>query len=587
MTNNKDSSYNSWELIKDCWSLLKGNRIRFFIATSFSIASGLMPFLIVYLLGKIVDFFVKYQHGDSLSFFYLAVVGIALAGGFQIWARFFAKWRIYFIASELRMKTRILAMTKLAEFELKWHEKEETGSKIQKINTGGENLYSFFKFFLDSVIPIITGIIGGVIALTFLNWKYVMFALIYIVLYLFSEYYFNRKISFWQDKLNSIKEKVSGKIHESATNILTVKTLGLKNALKSSAEEYEKEYLNVSLKARLANQNKFKAVKIFSAIVYAGFVLLLGLDTLSGAITVGSIIIFIGYFDRIKGAMDNITNNLSDYIEIKSGVGRIMTLLDKKTIEKESYPYVDIPTTWEEIVFRNVSFKYKDKWILKNFNLTIKKGEKIGIVGQSGEGKSTILKLLLGLYSPQEGSITIGNIPLEKAKTSSLTKTITAVLQDCEMFNLSLKENISITSESFDEILFNTAIRATELSEFIKKLPKGIETLIGEKGYKVSGGERQRIGIARAIYKNSDIIIMDEATSNLDSKTESALQNNMKSLLSDKTLLVIAHRLSTLKEVDSIIVLKDGRISERGNFDALIKKKGQFYDLWNRQRNLK
>jgi len=579
------AKYSTKELLKDCWFLLSGYKLKFFIYTLILAISNSMPFIITYYLGKIVDFFTNYHGGDPLNFFYMSVGIIGLSGAAQVYLRFLCKWEILQIGTDIRMKIRILAMTKLVDLDLKWHEKEETGSKMQKITSGSDSIYRAFRFFVDSGVSMLTGLIGSIIILWFFNVKYMLFALVFLIIYLYGEYEFNKILSYWQDKMNIAKEKVSGKVHETAANILTVKTLGLKNNLKKSMEEYEEEYRKIWLESRKASQTKFKTQKIFTALLYALFILFIGFDVAKGLITVGSIIIFAGYFARLKNSLEDITNNLGELIEIKSGTGRIMTILDKKTIEKESYPYVDIPKDWKKIIFKNVSFKYKDKWIIRNLNLEIKRGEKIGLVGLSGSGKSTILKLLLGLYNPQEGIISIDNIPIGRAKHSSLTTTITAVLQDSEMFNLPLKDNISVTSENFNELRFNSAIRTSELAELIKKLPKGAETLIGEKGYRVSGGERQRIGIARAIYKNSDILVLDEATSHLDSKTESNIQKNLKMLMIDKTFIIIAHRLSTLRDVDKIVIIDEGKIIEEGSFEQLLKKKGKFYELYNLQKN--
>lgn len=582
----KVKAYSTKEMIKDFWFLLSGYKLKFISYTGILIVASSMPFVITYYLGKIVDFLTNYTIGDSLNFFYLAIAIIGIAGALQVWLRFVCKWNVYQIGTEVRMKVRILAMAKLADLELSWHEKENTGSKIQKITIGSDSLYRLFSFVVDSIIPTFTGLLGAIVALSFFSFKYLAFSLVFAGVYLFGEFYFNKKLAYWQDQMNRVKEKVSGKIHEAASNILTVKTLGLKSSLNKSIEEYETEYKTTWLASRKANQSKFKTQKIFIAFLYAGFIFLTGSDVITGLITVGSMIIFIGYFSRLTGALEEITNKFGEVIEIRSGVGRLMLILDKRTIHKESSQYVNIPENWKLINFRNVGFKYKDRWVLKNFNLSIKKGDKIGIVGGSGEGKSTLLKLLMGLYEPNEGSITIGNIPIGKVKSSSLTKTVTAVLQDSEMFNLPLKNNICISSEQCNELLFNTAIRTAELTELIKKLPRGIDTLIGEKGYKVSGGERQRVGIARAVYRNSDVLIMDEATSHLDSKIEAVIQKNMKTFLSNKTVLIIAHRLSTLREVDSIILIERGKVAEQGSFDALINKKGRFYALWNQQRKM-
>ncbi len=581
----KKISYPTGQLIKDLWSFLPGYKTRFFSYTIILIISNLLPFVSVFYLGQIVDFFVAYKPGNALNPFYWFVLFIGVAGTMQVYLRFVAKWELQEIASKIRMNARILAMSRLVDFELKWHEKEETGSKIQKIASGGDSINRAFGFFIDSFIPIAAGLIGGLTIFAFLQFKYVLFCLVYMVIYLSAEYILNKKVAYWQDQLNRIREKVSGKIHEGAANMLTVKTMGLKEMLRKSVADYEQQFFEVWSMNKRANQSKFKFVKIFSAVGYALFILIVGLDAVAGAVSIGSIIILINYFGRIRGPLEEITNNIGQFIEVKSGVGRIMTLLDRKMIKKEASDLIEIPADWKTVEFSNVGFKYKNEWILRNFNLEIKRGEKVGIVGRSGCGKSTLVKLLLGLYELQEGEIKINGLNLNRYKHSSLTSKISVVLQDSEMFNSSLKDNISITSDKPNEIALKKAIEFSELLPLIKKLPNGLSTLVGEKGYKVSGGERQRIGIARAIYRNNDFLVLDEATSSLDSKTEEVIQRNIDTFLSNKTMLIIAHRLSTLKNVDRVIVMDKGKIVESGNFKELLDKKGKFFDLYRIQRS--
>ena len=217
------------------------------------------------------------------------------------------------------------------------------------------------------------------------------------------------------------------------------------------------------------------------------------------------------------------------------------------------------------------------------FNLERNRGEKIGIVGFSGSGKSTFFKLLLKLYLPKKGKILFDNKEIKEIKRESLLHKISYVPQDVELFNLSIKDNIKISSKNNNLKKYKMSLNTSLTNEVISKLPKKDLTILGEKGTRISGGEKQRIGIARALYKDSEILILDEATSNLDFNTERKIQNNL-SMLKKKTLIVSAHRLSTLRNMDKIIFLEKGTIIEQGNFNQLIKNKGKFYILWSKNK---
>ena len=397
------------------------------------------------------------------------------------------------------------------------------------------------------------------------------------------EYYFNKKLNYWTDELNKVREKVSGKIHESASNILSVKSLGLNSAIHKKTESEEDEFLRVwTIKTDLG-QLKFKTIKIFAAVMYALFILMVGFDVINGLITVGSVYVFVSYFGKLKGAMDEFTNKVAGFISVKSGLGRLMIILGLESRDETNLKL--FPKNWKKIEFKDVSFKYKDKLVLKNFNLTINRNDKIGLVGRSGSGKSTIIKLLIGLYKPSEGDILVDGKTINQFNSDSVKESISIVLQDSEVFNMSMYENLTLMQKKKNGILIKNAVQISELLPIIKRLPQGIDTPIGEKGYQMSGGERQRLGIARALCRDSPIIIFDEATSALDSKTESKIQSAIDTKLTNKTTITIAHRLSTLKKSNKIIVLKSGKVIESGSYNQLIKNKGLFYDLYKKQSN--
>lgn len=279
--------------------------------------------------------------------------------------------------------------------------------------------------------------------------------------------------------------------------------------------------------------------------------------------------------------MGTLTNNSPRFISVKSGLHRLMIILRLSTRDESKLK--SFPKEWKQIEFRNVSFKYKNKEVLKNFNLKIIRNSRIGLVGMSGSGKSTIIKLLIGLYKPSNGKILVDGVNMKKFSSDSIINEISVVLQDSEVFNMSLYDNLALVQKIRDDKLINKAIQISELKPIIKKLPKGADTPIGEKGYQMSGGERQRLGIARALSKDSSMIIFDESTSALDSKTEKRIQNSLNTKLKNKTMIIIAHRLSTLKNANRVIVIKRGKIVESGTFDELIKLKKNFYKLYKLQ----
>lgn len=572
----------SWkQYLIDVWYLLKGNRVKFTFYSTLRSVAQFIYFIIAYYFGKIIDFLTGYSSGEGLIQFYIYIGLIAFFGIFTVWLRMFSKQGLKTIAANLRKETRLLALRKLVLADMEWHEKEDTGSKIQKINSGSTAIFESLQKFMNEGISILVGFIGSIVIFFILDWRYLVFSLIFVTIYMLGEHYFNKKLNYWTDELHKVKEKLSGKIHESASNILSVKSLGLNSAIHKKTEIEEDEFLKIwTIKTDLV-QLKFKTIKIFAAVMYALFILIVSFDVINGLITVGSVYVFVSYFGKLKGAMDDFTNKVAGFISVKSGLGRLITILGLESRDETNLKL--FPKNWKKIEFKDVLFKYKDKLVLNKFNLTINRNDKIGLVGRSGSGKSTIIKLLIGLYKPTEGEILVDGRNINVFNSDSIKESMNIVLQDSEVFNMSMYENLALMQKKKNGKLIKRAIQISELAPTIKQLPQGIDTPIGEKGYQMSGGERQRLGIARALCRNSSIIIFDEATSALDSKTESKIQFALDTKLTNKTTITIAHRLSTLKKSDKIAVLKDGKVIESGSYNQLIKIKGLFYELYKKQ----
>jgi subfamily B ATP-binding cassette protein MsbA len=236
-----------------------------------------------------------------------------------------------------------------------------------------------------------------------------------------------------------------------------------------------------------------------------------------------------------------------------------------------------------EIVFKNISFKYKDDYVLKNFSLTIKKGETVALVGQSGSGKSTLANLVTRFYDVNEGAIFIDGINIKSVTKKSLRALMGIVSQDSILFNDTIANNIKLGAQHATDSAVLEASEIANANEFIQQLPKKFDTNIGDSGNTLSGGQKQRLSIARAVLKNPPIMILDEATSALDTESEQLVQVALEKMMQNRTSLVIAHRLSTIQKADKIVVLKKGEIVEEGKHQDLLAKKGEYFKLVNMQ----
>jgi subfamily B ATP-binding cassette protein MsbA len=294
-------------------------------------------------------------------------------------------------------------------------------------------------------------------------------------------------------------------------------------------------------------------------------------------------ITFIIVFSQLLRPIQSISNGISTIQKGKVSLDRINEILhsDEKILEK---PNALSKTSLENSVeFKNVHFKYNHEPVLKNVNWCVKKGASVAIVGESGSGKSTLMDLLVRFYDVTDGEIQIDGINIKELKIHDLRQLSGIVSQESILFNVSVAENIAFGDENPDLEKIKHAAQVANADSFIRELENGYETIIGERGNKLSGGQKQRLSIARAIYKNPDILILDEATSALDTESEKLVQQALENLMQNRTSFVIAHRLSTIINCDEIIVLSKGEITEKGTHQELIDKKGIYYRLCSLQ----
>ena len=382
----------------------------------------------------------------------------------------------------------------------------------------------------------------------------------------------------------AMRSQVNGKIVDSVTNILNAKLF--------ARLSFEREYLNGFLETEVKTARRtfwyMERVRWFQFIAAAA----LKVGTVyyaltlweSGLIGVGDFTMSVGLALLIISDARNLTRRFLEFFEYVGNVANGLNII------VQPHDIVDVPgalplkVSQGQIEFRNVRFGYEPgQPVFNDLNVVIKPGQRIGLVGFSGSGKSTFVSLILRNYEPQSGQILIDGMDIQQVTQDSLHEQVSLIPQDPSLFHRSLKENINYGRLDVNEAAIHTAARLAHADEFIKVMPEGYDSLVGERGVKLSGGQRQRVAIARVILKDAPILILDEATSSLDSVTEKTIQENLERVMGRKTVIAIAHRLSTIAFLDRILVFDQGRIVEDGEHHQLLAKQGLYYRLWSMQ----
>ncbi len=356
-----------------------------------------------------------------------------------------------------------------------------------------------------------------------------------------------------------------------------IKAFGLQNYVISRFEKNQSLFIEHRTKSNSAEEHSHPLVELIGSFAFAGVIIFAHHRITTGALTTGGFISFVAALAMFMDPVRRFSKANAKINQARAAAKRIFMLL--KVEEEPQKSQKELPGFKDSIEFKNVSFAYDEGDILKNFSLVIKKGAKVGLVGLSGSGKSTLINLLLRLYPVTKGEILIDGVNIEEYSLESVRKVFSLVSQDIFLFNDSLKENLTTGDESSPEEI-NRALEISYAEEFVKDLPEGIETSIGDRGLRLSGGQGQRLTIARAFLKNRDVLLFDEATSALDNESEKIVQKALERVAGHKTVIAIAHRLSTLKDFNHIVVMKDGQKVQEGTHSELISIDGEYKKLY-------
>ena len=487
------------------------------------------------------------------------------------------------IAQGVEHNIRIDAYSHVQNLDLEWYEKQKTGNITAILNDDVNQLERFLNGGFNDIIQIIisTIAIGGVFF--YISPLIALFAICPIPIILFVASFFQKKLSPKYLEVRNAAGSLSSSIFNNLLGIITIKGF--------TAEQYEtQKILRISENYQHKNQSAIRLSSAFIPIVrmgvltgFIGTMIIGSVYAIKGVIAVGSFSVLVFLTQRFLWPFTRLGETIDLFERSMASTKRILELLKTKCKIKSKEDALIIESLNKNITFENVDFGYADKNVFENLNLQINKADFIGIAGQTGAGKTTLIKLLFRFYEVSSGSIKFDNHNINDIDIQSLRSKIGLVNQEIFLFDGSIKENICYPHHDIDEKLLFEVAGNSQCLEFIEKLPNGFDSIIGERGQKLSVGQKQRIGIARALYKKPDILIFDEATSAVDNETEHLIQKALKEISKHCTTIVIAHRLSTIKNANKIIVLGNKGVSEEGTHDKLIHNDNFYKQLWDIQ----
>ncbi len=472
----------------------------------------------------------------------------------------------------------------LSRLSINYFEKNRSGEIMERISNGtmafSRWAYGISDGFLGVFITIVLAIV--------LLWVQVPLVGLIVTISVPLNFYLviNRiiKTKPIREEWSKHAEKGMGEMGETLAQISTVRSFAQE---KERLNRYVKQVDDYRLLRISQSQMEWQTNAIRGILNMATFIGSIGLvawGIIHGQNTVGDVLMVSLYVQQIRGNISPLSRIMTDTGEVETAAKRLAIILDAEPAVFDRNDASELDDL-ESIEFRSVSFQYpgKTKKVLHDVSFQLGKGQTLALVGPSGVGKSTITKLILRFYEPTSGQILINGQPIENSTQDSVRKAIGTVMQDVALFNDTIKENLRFAQPEVTDTELIKAAKTAHADVFINKLPEKYETLVGERGIRLSGGEKQRVAIARAILRDPQLIILDEATSALDSESERYVQDGLQHLLKDRTSLIIAHRLSTVMRANKIVVLQDGSVLEQGTHQGLIKNGGLYAKLFSLQ----
>ena len=575
-------------LIKEEWKYL-GSRKRIYLFYVFlfviaGIISLLNPLIIGLIFNSIQEQITTSAELKKL-FFMISLLLFATIGF----------WIFHGIGRILEQKTGFLVhrnytnskINKIILRPRKWHKNHHSGDTIDKVRRGRDSLKQISSHFTADIIYSLTSIFGSLIILLFIDWKVSIFAFIYSMIVLFILFRLDKKLIKNYKKLNKFSNRLSSSIFDYLSNMMTVVTLRLRKRVSAETDRKLMASYKTEMQTAYISEAKwaFASISISIMTVIALIYRAYTDFTTTGIILIGTLYMLYGYLRAIGQTFFNFASMYARFNKHNARVEGAYPI-DKEYNKIREMEKKRLFLNWRTLDIKNLNFSYNSKgkkMHLENINFSIKRGQKIALVGESGSGKSTILALLRGLYTPKKGEIYCNGQKIENGM-GKIRHHVTLIPQDPELFNNSIRYNITMGFKT-DIKELNKAIRLAQLNKVISRLPKKLDTNVLEKGVSLSGGEKQRLALARGLLtaRDSDILLLDEPTSSVDSLNETKIHKNIFKEFKDTTIISSIHKLNLLNNFDYIYLFNNGKIVAEGTLKD-IKKNSQFQTIWNNYR---
>ncbi len=518
---------------------------------------------------------------SSLGVIMGGLVALELArAGLQAWLGVLS-WDVR-LGVDYTMREKV--MSKLNSLPMSFHQGETIGATMNRINQGIAGCVTAFCETAFNLFPTLLYLVLSVTAMLQMEWRLAIAVIVFAPLPAIIGAWAAPEQMHRERRLVERWNSIYGRFNEVLAGMMTVKGFAMEEEEKRRFMQGVREG-NEVVRRGVRTDNVTGTLRSLAATAARLTALAIGGYLIfRQEMTVGTLLAFLGYIGGLFGPVQGLTNTYQTLRKATVSLEAIFSILDAEDVVADGPGASDVRPLKGEVEFRQVSFGYHPgSPVLRGVSLTARPGETIALIGPSGSGKTTLLALLQRFYSLTDGSITVDGVDIKRMTQRSLRSQIGVVFQDAHLFNDTVRANIAYGRPAAAQVEVEAAARAAHAHEFIMALPEGYDTIVRERGSRLSGGQRQRIAIARALLKNPPILILDEATSALDSESEYLIQRALKTLLSGRTAFVIAHRLSTVRDADRIVVIQEGVIAEAGNHTELLAHGGYYASLVARQ----
>jgi ATP-binding cassette subfamily B protein len=572
-----------FKLIKRLIVFLKPYKLFVYFAILLTLLVSALAPLKPYLIKIAVDDYISF--GDKqglLNIIVLILAVLVLHGAIRFGLTFIMQWVGQNCLNDIR--TQLYAH--LQKLSMKYYDKNPVGRLVTRVTNDVEVLNQLFSSGLIMMVADLMLIFWIIGFMFYTDVNLTLLTITVLPLLLLLTTFFRRKVRVLFRDLRNEVSKMNSFLNEFISGISTVKVFGQEEKLNNEFDVINKKTRELNIKTVFYYAIFFPAIEMIGAIATAIVLWYAAGNILSGVMTIGILIAFIQYSQMFFRPVRDLSEKYTTLQNAMASSERIFNLLDTEDFLQDAPDALEKFDFNDKIAFENVSFSYDDnKWVLKDISFEIKKGETVAIVGATGSGKTSIINLICRYYDYQSGKISIDGIELKNIKQKPLREKIALVMQDVFLFSRTIKENINLGSEDISDIEVRNAAIALGAAPFIEANPDGFDYLLNERGQSLSTGQRQLISFCRAYAANPELLILDEATSSIDTETENIIEKSLEKLLENRTSIVIAHRLSTIKRANKILVLHKGQIREQGTHDELLQLNGLYAKLYMLQYN--